>query len=194
MNLFDLLGNAGASQPAGITELRTGTEPATVRLFTSEVETARIHYESGEPFRTYVICPGTGCPVCHIGSAPQQCGLLPVYNLETRAVEVVRFSIRQVPGALVTLLMQLLRDEGIAEKVVLLSRDGSRYTARSQPLGEDADHGDAAIASFIEAQQAGLKLAGAFAQPTAAELAEVERVRRKLDAVGGYKLPETPNP
>jgi hypothetical protein len=191
VNLFDLVGDAGSSQPASITELRLGTEPATVRLFTSDVEAARLHWESGEPYRTYIVCPGPGCPVCFLGSAPQNCGLIPVYNLETRSVEVLRFSTRQSPGSLVTLLMQLLRDEGIAEKVVLLSRDGSRYSARSQPLAADADHGDAAIASFVEAQKVGLKLAGAFPQPAAAELAEVERVRRKLDAVGGYKLPAT---
>lgn len=188
--LFDLLQGGGASQPTGLTELRLGLEPATVRFFTSDIEAVQMHYEPGDPFRRNIVCPGLGCPSCFLGSAPQQCGLLPAYNLETRAVEVLRFSTRQSPGSLVTLLLNLLRDETIAGKVVLLSRDGFRYTARSQPLAQDADHGDAAIASFIEAQKAGLRLASAFPQPTAAELAEVERLRRKLDAVGGYELPE----
>ena len=191
-NLFDLIEGSGSGQAASITELRLGPEPATMLLFTAEVEAARIHYEQGEPFRTYVICPAAGCPVCFLGSASQQVALLPAYNLETRAVEVLRVPTRRSPGSLATVLMPLLKDSGIADKVVLLSRDGPRYAARSQPLAEEADRGDAVISAFLEAQKNGLKLADAFSQPSAGELAEVERIRRKLDAVGGYKPPTTP--
>ena len=190
-NLFDLIEGSGEGQAASIAELRLGPEPATLVLFTADVEAVSMHYESGEPFRYYVICPAAGCPVCFIGTASQQVALLPAYNLETRAVEVLRVPTRRGPGSLATLLMPLLKDPSIGGKVVLLSRDGQRYTARSQPLADDADHGDAAIAAFLEAQKNGLKLADAFSQPTAAELAEVERIRRKLDAIGGYKLPDS---
>lgn len=193
-NLFDLIEDAGDGQATSINELRLGAEPATVIFFTADVDAAPFHFESDEPFNSYVICPRSGCPICFLGTAAQQVALLAVYNLETRAVEVLRIPTRRSPGSLATILMPLLKDPAIGDKVVLISRNRARYTARSQPLSEDADHGEAAIAAFVEAQKAGLTLASAFPQPTAAELAEVERIRRKLEAVGGYKLPATPAP
>jgi len=190
VDLFQLVEGVDDSQTGALRELRLNQEPAAIMAFTSDVDVALLHYEIDEAVRGYVPCPGTGCPSCFLGSAPQRFGLLPVLNVESREVEVLRIPTRRSAGSLAAALLPLLKDSDISDKVVMISRQGSRFTARSQPLAENGDRCASAIEAFLAARKDGLKLVSAFPKLSAAELAEVERVRRKLAAVGGYVAPK----
>ncbi len=84
-----------------------------------------------------------------------------------------------------TPLFPHLEDPDIAEKVVLLSRTESRYSAESRSLSENVQRGEDAVARFLDRRKEGLRLESAFLCMAPEELAEVERIRRKLDALGG---------
>lgn len=172
--------------PKSLQELRLGKEPSMVLLFTEEAEDVLLHYEKDEAVRSFVPCPGKDCPLCYVGSAPQKFLLLPVYNIETCRVEVLRIPTTRGPETLVASLLPLLKDPNISNKLFLLSRNIARYRVEIHDLSEDADRGIDAIQSFMEACGNGLKLVSAFPQWSAKELAGVERIRRKLDACGGY--------
>jgi hypothetical protein len=158
-------------------------------LFTRDFEPVDLHYLDVETYRCYGRCPGRGCPLCYLGIAPNKFALTPVFNIAAAEVQTLRIPSRRGIGSLFAGLQPVLSDPGVADKVALISRTGNRYTVRAQPLAETADHGEAAIARFEEDVNAGLKLSSAFIAPAAAELAEIPSIRRKLDAIGGYRPP-----
>lgn len=188
-DLFEVLEGGESENLQPIRELRLGPEPAMVLLFARDVEEAYLHYEPDESARGYLVCPGKGCPYCDLGSAPGRVALLPIYNIESGTVEVLRIPTRAEPGSLGALLTPFTRDPEIANKVLLISRSGSRYRVEAKPLSENADRGVEAIRTFLEARKAGLSLKSAFLQPTADEMREIPRLRRKLDAIGGSAGP-----
>ena len=83
-----------------------------------------------------------------------------------------------------------LRGEQVQDKLILVSRDRSRYSVEARPLGERADRCLGVIEAFAKARDAGLSLLTAFPTFSAVELAEVPRVRAKLDALGGWTPPK----
>ncbi len=181
-----------AEEPSGPEQLepvRLGEEPSLLMLFTSDGERARLHFEPDSAVNGYLPCPGEGCPLCFLGQSPKDFALLPVLNLEKRAVEVLRISTRRGPGTLAAGLLPHLRDEAIENEVFSISRVGAKFRVEVRPLGERADRCTGVIEAFLRARGEGLSLLSAFAEYTAAELAEIERVRLKLDAVGGWTPP-----
>ena len=185
-SLIDHFETQDDNQPTGLSECRLGREPTMILAFTGDTDEVALHYESDEAVRSYVPCPGDDCPVCFLGSAPQEFFLLAAFNVESQRVEVLRISKKRGPDSLGAHLIPHLRDPDIANKVVFISRDNSRYRVEVRPLAENADRGAAAISAFQAACEEGLELSSAFPQLSSADIAEVERVRRKLDAVGGY--------
>jgi hypothetical protein len=190
-SLIDSLDGATEHDPTQINELRLREEPATVLLFTDDADEARLHYEADDAIRSYIPCPGEGCPLCGLGNSPQRVFLLPVYNIETGAVEVLRIAAKRGPGSLGALLLPHLKGSHLADKLFLIGRNGMRYSVRTQPLAATADRGVSAIQAFLEARADGLSLVTAFPAMTAAEIADLDRVRRKLDAMG-VPAPSTP--
>jgi len=190
-SLSDLANEGAGEAPSILNELRLGTEPAACLLFEDDTQEVSLHYESDPSVRSYVICPGPGCPACFLGSAPKEFGLLPVLNIESGEVEVLRVSRQRGPGALLDGLLPIVKRSDLADLLVLIRRAGMRYSVSTQPLAEGATRHEQVIAAFQEAMQGGLRLSSAFYAPTASELAETERIRRKLDAMGGYEAPES---
>ena len=173
-------------EQASLRECRLVPEPVMLLIFTDEVEDVSLHYESDDSIRSYLVCPGEGCPLCFLGSPPQAQILLPVFNVEAQAVQVLRVSKKRGPDSLGGNLVPHLNDPHISNKLLTLSRQSYRYRVESRELAENASRGTEAIAAFKTAFEAGLKLSSAFPQLGPSEIADIERVRRKLEAIGGF--------
>lgn len=188
-NLIEELEQQDSQGPDVLRTVKLGKEPTALILFTGEFEPATLHFEGDEAVWSYIPCPGGGCPICFLGSAPQQFYLLPVFNVESRQVEVLRISSHRGPDSLSGGLKPHLKDPQIAEKIFLVSRLFKRFKIEVRPLAENADRGAQVILAFKTAWEGGLKLIDAFPKMSPSEIAEVERVRRKLDAIGGWTPP-----
>lgn len=190
-DLSDFLEGDGAGRAAQLRTVRIGDEPAMVLAFTSETEDASLHFEPDPAVNRYVICRGLDCPHCFLGAAPMKVKLLPVYNVESGSVEVLQVPSRLGPNELGPTLARAFAAGDVDTKLFVLSRSKNRQIiANIRPLPETADHGERAIQEFVKSTAAGLRLSSAYWCPTAAELAAVDRVKRKLDATGGYEVPE----
>jgi len=87
-DLLDLVGDEQPEYPEFLDQVRLGPNPAHLLLFTSDVETVLRHYVQGPPVNGYVVCPGDGCPACHLRQRPTRTHLLPVLHVGRRAVQV----------------------------------------------------------------------------------------------------------
>lgn len=185
----DLFRGAVDDNPLVLKTVAIRGEPVMLRLFTDEYEDVSLHYENDDAVRGYLVCPGRGCPLCHLGNAPQLSHLFAVYNFETRAVEVLRVPASLGPGSLFSQLRPLFMDPGVADKLVTIAGAKGVYAVRSRELAATVDRGTAAITAYVDAAKAGLKLRSAFAVMTAKDLACVARIRVKLEALGDYAAP-----
>ena len=170
-------------------EVRLSGTPTFVIAFSTETEETHLHYVEDPEIRRFVICPGPGrCPLCRIGDAASVYALLPVFSVDLGAVAVVRVSHAIGPGALGPTLRRVLSRHDAADLLVKIARNGSRYTVQADPLPDNADRGEREVAAFVAARKSGLKLDSAFASIPPEDLAEVPRVKRKLEAMGGFSV------
>lgn len=178
------------SDPDRLEVVRLGANPTLLMFFTREAEAARMHWEDDPTVRSYVPCPGNRCPLCYAHEAPTDFQLLPALEVEKKKVGVLMVSMARGPSSLAAQLLPHLRDQQVQDKLVLVSRDRSDYSVDVRPLGERADRCLGVIQAFVKARDAGLGLLTAFRTFSVVELAEVPRVRAKLDALGGWTPPE----
>lgn len=135
-NLIEHFSSTDDHTGAPIRECRLGADPVMLYLFTDEVEEAKLHYEPDDAVRSFFPCPGDGCPHCYTGAAPQEFFLLPVYNVEQQAVEVLRISKKRGPDSLGSHLLPFLKDPEIKNKVILVSRTTNRYRVEARTLAQ----------------------------------------------------------
>ncbi len=189
--MVDILDAFGASGgPERLEVVRIGATATMLMLFTSDADPARLHWEDDPTVKSYVPCPGAGCPLCFVHEAQTEYQLLPVLELEKKRVGVLMVSMARGPFSLAAQILPHLRDKEIQDKLILVSRDRGKYSVTVRPLGERADRCASAIQAFAQVREAGLRLVTAFPKLSAVELAEVPRVRAKLDAMGGWQPPE----
>src|SRR5262245_7155137 len=81
-----------ASHNAPLRELRLGSTPEIVMLFTRDHEEAKLHYINDPTLMTFVACPGRDCPLCFLRSNPAPFLLLPLLHVEAGEVKVLRIS------------------------------------------------------------------------------------------------------
>lgn len=192
-NLIDFYSGSEDGPNTVLSEARLGVEPTMLCLFTPDYEQARLHFIDDDSVRSFVLCPGTACPVCHCAVEPQLFNLLAVFDVASGAVKVLRVSARRQQGCLGALLVLHLRDKAVASKVILISRNGAKYTVEARPLAPNAKRGEGVIKAFLEEQQTGLKLESAFPRMTPEELSEVPTIAAKLAAIGGWEPPADVN-
>ncbi len=193
-NLINYYSDSSAGAPEPLTELRLGAQAAMALLFTPEAQPVSLHYIDDEAVNGYVKCPGDGCPVCYAGAKPSHFDLLPVFDVESGVVKVLRISDNRRPAGLAAKLIPHLKGEGAADKLILISKPTrTDYSVISRPLGTDANRGEAEIQAFSEKFDNGLQLGLAFRAMTCNELAEVPKVAARLGAMGGWIQP-APNP
>jgi hypothetical protein len=178
-----------ASGPERLELVRLGVNPVMLMVFTRESEAVRVHWEEDPSVGAYVRCAGVGCPACYVHEAPSAYQLLPVLDVAKRKVGVLMVSMTRGPASLGAQLLPHLRDEQVHNKLFLVSRERAKYAVDVRPLGEHADRFLGAIEAFSKARIDGLSLRSALPMLSALELAEVPRVRTKLDALGGWTPP-----
>lgn len=188
VDILDAFGTASA--PERLEVVRLGGTPAMLQFFTRDSESGNFHWVDEPSVNAYVPCPGARCPVCYVSDAPKTCHLLPALMLERKRVGVLMVSMARGPDSLGPQLLPHLRDNEIQNKFFHISRVRDKYSVKVRPLGERADRCLPAIQAFMKAREAGLSLLTAFPKLSAVELAEVSRVRAKLDAMGGWAPPE----
>jgi hypothetical protein len=191
-NLLDALPQADG--PEMLELVRLSKTPTLVQLFTADGAKVRLHYEEDETVRSYLPCPGDGCPLCYLGRAAEENFLLPAVSIKTGQVGVLRISLTRSPWSLAAGITPHLDSPDIADKVFEITRDGNRYRVQALPLGEDADRNERAIKGYLAACENGLRPSSALPEYTVAELAEVPSIRRLLNARGGWKPPQSPQP
>ena len=188
-SLIEKVEGADFEPRSHITELRIGDEPVLIGLFTDDFEGVKLHYVDDDSVKSYVVCPGDSCPMCHLSYQAKDFYLLPAYDHDEREVKVMRISPSRGVASLLSVLMPFLRDTEIADKLVILRRQGYRYFGERRPIGGSADRGIDAIKRFVEARAGGLSLASAFAQMTVEDLRDVPKIRTKLELTGGLPAP-----
>jgi hypothetical protein len=187
--LFDLLDDPTPDSPDQLRPLILREEPVLVIAFTTDVDEMRDHFEKDPTVNTYVACPGIGCPLCFLKAAATDVVLLPLLNLEDQEVQVLRVPKRYILGSLGSIIFPILRRPDLTDNTLALSRANRRYRVDVQPLADTADRCTEVIEEYLARRRNGLKLTDAVLHLTAQELADVPRIRRKLDAIGGYEPP-----
>ncbi|MBK9386593.1 MAG: hypothetical protein IPN34_17405 [Planctomycetes bacterium] len=180
--------NWGAGDAGGqrITDVYLDREPRLVILFTAAMEEASLHFIADPSVRRSALCPGSGCPLCGLGGAPQLTALLPLYDVESAQVKVLKISSARGPASLRSVLVRHLANPNIANLAVLLRKESNySYVAEARPLAATAGRGEEAIRAFMLERQEGLELCEALWRPSASELCELPTIRAKLDAIGG---------
>lgn len=186
VDLLEAIGSDEPEYPQTLEQVRLGTDPTFLLLFTKDVDIAALHYLSDPEAGGYVICPGANCPLCYCGKASKQVCLLPVVDVASRSVRVLRVSKARNPGALLSALLPHLEGGDLVDKLFAVARNGAKFTVTVQALGPNADRCTAVVQGFLEARKQGLDLLSAFASYSATDLADVAEVRRLLDACGGW--------
>ena len=132
-------------------------------------------------------CNGPGCLLCRVGRQQEKRDVWPVYDIVEKAVGVLLISPNQRPHSLRRLLLPVFRRLAGGEGPLLLSlrKDGSRFSGSAHPLPEAADHGAAAIRTFLEQVEAGQVDLGSPLQKLAdADLAMIEEIKAHMVAKG----------
>lgn len=183
------------SRDSNLGEIVIRDEPVIVICFTSDVDEIALHYEKDPTVKGWIVCIGESCPYCALGAKASKFFLLPVYNREADAVEILRMAEQTGPGTLFSALQAHLATDDSTEHVLVITRDGNRYQTRRVALAKNAERGSTAIAHFKMRVDGGLKLASAFKSMNKAEIEAIPRVRAKLEALGLIEeIDPKPNP
>lgn len=183
-DFLDYMDGAAGGGVARLEEMRLNEEPTMALAFTRDGDTCRLHYEKDESVGSYVLCPGPGCPLCALGMRPREYFLMPLLDVETTSVKVLRIAVRRGPTTLFDQLKPHIKADKPTDRLLLLVRVNSKYSVTSEPLAPGADRGTAAIERYLKDRKEGLDLTAAFTRMTAEELCGVERIRKLLEARG----------
>jgi hypothetical protein len=193
VDLLSLIGDAQSDAPS-YSELWLSSKPATVLLFTTDVELANLHYEDDRTARGWVVCCGNGCLYCRFGDKPQGHYLLPVVHLDSASIRFLRIRESKGPKTLVSQLKPFLARTDTRDIAVVISREGAEYSVRSCPLRPDADRCDAAVKQFTKDVEEGLRLSSVLRCMTPDEMNEIPRFRRLLESLDLGEQPPTGAP
>jgi hypothetical protein len=173
-----------------------GADLAVIRLdqnerllvpFTTTVLPMVLHYLDYPSRQGYVQCNGPGCLLCRVGRQQEKRDVWPIYDILEKAVGVLLISPNQRLHSLRCLLLPVFRRLAGGEGPLLLSlrKDGSKFSGSTLPLPEAADHGAAAIRTFLEQVEAGQVDLGSPLQKLANEdLALIEEIKVHMVAKG----------
>lgn len=171
-----------ASQGGPLADLRLGESAVAALFFTTTGAKTVLHWEPDQSVSSYVICAGEGCPLCAIGDRAKEYVLLPVIEIQSSSVKVLRIPPGRGPGTLASQIAPFLRKTNSTDTAALISRSGTTYTVVEKALSAHADRGVDAVKAYEAAVKEGLKLADTFKSFSIEELAEIPRVRRLLEA------------
>ena len=181
---IDLLSDSGPPQSGGsyLQRVYLGEDEALVIPFTSTAEPIRLHYVEDEGLG-YVPCGGPGCVPCAAGFHFTEHVQLPVYNPASGKVEVLVATTAMRPGSLLPQVKAVLK--AAKPVVMIVKREGKKFTVATADIPADADHGETAIAAFTKALAEGsVTMASAFPAYDADLLKNLPSVATKLKFKG----------
>lgn len=190
-NLYEFFAGGADGTANQLEELRISADPTMIMLFTADTTDVKVHFVEDPSVHTYVICPGAGCPVCHVGSAPLLMMLLPVYDVTTRSVRVLRIPARRQQGSLLALIMSHAPKGAPTNRLLAITRNGMKYSVVAHQIAATADRGEEVIRAFLDHHAKGLKVESALQSMTADELADVPQVANKLSMLGTWQPPSS---
>ena len=188
-NLLEFMAGGGDGQPSQLQELRLGSDPAMVLLFTADTADVGMHFVDDPSVNSYVICPGKGCPVCHLGSAAVATMLLPVYEIGTRTIRVLRVPKRRQPGSLAACILPHVAGGKPSDRLLAITRNGAKYTVVAHDVAAAANRGEDVVRAFIAGTDTDAQLKSAFKLMTPEELADVPAIANKLATLGTWQPP-----
>lgn len=188
-NLLEFMTGDGDGQPSQLQELRLGSDPAMVLLFTADTADVGMHFVDDASVNSYVICPGQGCPVCHVGSAAIPTMLLPVYEIGSRTIRVLRVPMRRQPGTLAACITPHVAGGKPSTRLLAITRNGAKYAVVAHQISPAADRGDDVIRDFVSLPDTDVRLKSAFRAMTPEELADIPAVANKIATLGTWRPP-----
>jgi hypothetical protein len=121
--------------------------------------------------------------------------VLPVYDVETDSVKALLVSGAMSPHSLGPQLRVEIDKGGLDERFLLISRRYAKYEVTSTPMTNGAESGEIAIADFMKRLQEGrTSLEGVIPRLSNSELAEIQEVQRKANALGLKQVDYAPHP
>lgn len=152
-------------------------------LFTPAFEEVESHYVDDPEVRAYVRCNGAGCPLCAIGRKSYKRFLLPAYTYGPQAVVALPIGDSRRPYALLPQIQEVLLRQADSDPLLVLIRreNQGRYSVTTRPLPKGVDGGEAAIAAFVRAFEAGeLSLSAVYQSLTNAELGRLPGIEAQI--------------
>jgi hypothetical protein len=189
VSLIDLATEADQSEAGSqLSVLPIRTEPVFVSLFTDQVLNVITHYlERTDTWSGgYVYCLGKDCPACAALVDRKPFALLPVADLIDGTIKILRVPTEKGPGRLLTELVKVLSLPSRADIVTKISRI-SNYQYVVEAHREATLHPDvaAAIKRFVqELETRVVNLQSVITSMSASEMAQHERIARRLELVG----------
>ena len=190
MQTFDdfLPETANATGGSELEVLRLSETPALVTIFTNKVSTVATHYVELPNLRSELRC-NTGlesrCLLCDLKYRLTNRAILPVYDIAAAEVKVLLVSDTRDPHSLGPQLKAELRQGGLDERYLALSRKSNRFTVKSVPAKPGHDMGEAVIADFLAKFESGqISLERVLPVYANAELWDVPELERSAEALG----------
>ena len=181
-------GTPDDAEPSSLRVLTVGRDDAYIGIITKEGFPVTAHFlddSEGWP-RGYVHCLGDECPACQAGMKPNSFIYLPVLELSTAQVALLRVSSLRGPGKLITELERVMDHPHIENLVLKVSREGS-YVYSVHVVSEKEHDPDAirAVQQFRSMLEAGsIEPTASVTKMPSKEMANHPRIQRILQLQG----------
>ena len=181
---INILEGLGGSAKPDLERVKLDENETALVLFTTEGESAAVHYCDEHEIRGYVLCAEDRCILCRIGRKREDRRLLPVYLPTSYQVAVLSIGTSLRPNALLPQIASILQ----AEKplVAFVTRHGPKFTVSTSELPEDADAGELTIQEFLEHAD-NVELTSIFQRLDNSQLASVPGIA-EMARLKGIKL------
>ncbi len=172
------------SEPSRLQSVYVGPNELHVIPFTDRGVRVKIHFLNEAEYRGYIPCNGDVCDACRVGYSAMDWILLPVYNPDAAAVQVLQLSIAKRPGALLPQLAPLI-NSGQPLLAMLQQRPDKTYSVNSMPLTHGDDAGESSIVDFLAKMNAGqVDLASVLNHLSNEDLRAIPAIAAKLKRKG----------
>ena len=154
-------------------------------LFTSMIIECLVHYLKGPELQGYHHCNGDGCVLCKTGNKVKKRLLLPVYNIQTRRVEVIVMSDSLTPHALLPQLLNLFESEkNMTKRFVIISKGFDKYSFKVETKKLSKDNREDILEAIARIKEKmddeGLDISSVIRKTSNAVLRQVESVSETL--------------
>lgn len=184
----DFMPDASSYSSADLDVLRLGETPVVIGLFTFGVATVQTHFVDVPSLRAELHCnvpSESACLLCHVQQPRTNRAVLPVYDVEGDQIRALLVTDSRHPHALGPQLKAEFGKGDLANRYLVVTRKGNKFTVKTVSADASARRGEAEIARFVSRLQANeIDLRRAVAQLRNAQLWEITELDRKATALG----------